>query len=159
LKLPDIVLSPLGTREDGECRQPQTSSRRCAFKARCAGSWCPKDREQQHSADGRHDDRKHVEALLVPEAQKARKDEAAQKGADDADEEIGEQTLTPACHALGEPAGEDGHHDPRKDAHDQSQPYWSANVSEVQVPEGVRQVRSISAGPRAATAETATPAA
>ena len=53
----------------------------------------PKIASSKHSADRGHDNRGHVEALLVPEAQKARKDEAAQEGADDADEEIGEQTV------------------------------------------------------------------
>jgi len=71
--------------------------RRCARSGPgAAGPDAAKDRKQQDSADRGHDNRGHVEALLVPEAQKARKDEAAEKGADNADEEIGEQTVAPA---------------------------------------------------------------
>jgi len=56
LKLPDIVLSPLGTREDGnaDSRKQVADAARSGPGAPSPGA--PKDREQQHSADRGHND-------------------------------------------------------------------------------------------------------
>ena len=75
-----------------------------------AGSHAAEDREQYDSADRGHHNRGHIEALLVPKTQKARKDEATQKGADDADDEVGQETMAPPGNPLGKPARDDAHH-------------------------------------------------
>jgi hypothetical protein len=67
--------------------------------------------EQDDSTNRRNKDRGEVEPFSVLEAQKTADEEAADKRSDDADDQIGQQSVIAAGNPFGQPAGEDTNDD------------------------------------------------
>jgi len=75
--------------------------------------------EQDDSPNRRNKDRGEVEPFSVLEAQKTADEEAADKRSDDADDQIGQQSVITAGNPFGQPASQDTNDDAGYDAQKQ----------------------------------------
>ena len=84
--------------------------------------------KQENSANRRHQDGRQVEAFSVLEPKKTADKEAADKGADDANNQIGQKPVVPAGYALGNPSRQDTNDDTSNEIHGRLLTHFGVNA-------------------------------